>query len=129
MRWKDVDFSAQTIRIEQAVYRGTVGSPKTKGSKRILPLPNPLSVALQRHQRISGTLDGLLFAITAQKSFNDTNLLNRHLKLAGKKIGADWLSWHTFRRTHATLVSQTGASPKDAQAQQGHAHISTNMDT
>lgn len=28
----------------------------------------------------------------------------------------------------ATLLSQSGASPKDAQAQLGHAHISTTMD-
>lgn len=28
----------------------------------------------------------------------------------------------------ATLLSEAGASPKDAQAQLGHAHISTTMD-
>jgi len=45
-----------------------------------------------------------------------------------KQIGAPWIGWHTLRRTHATLLSQSGASPKDAQAQLGHAHISTTMD-
>ena len=129
LRWQDVDFNAQTIRIEQAAYRGTLGSPKTKGSKRTLPLPEALLWELRRHQRLSANLDGLVFANKAQNPFNDTNLLNRHLKPAGKKIGAEWLSWHTFRRTHATLLSQSGASPKDAQAQLGHAHISTTMDT
>jgi len=58
---------------------------------------------------------------------NDSNLLNRHLKPAGKRTGAPWLSWHTFRRTHATLLSQAGASPRDAQAQLGHADIGTTM--
>jgi Phage integrase family len=41
---------------------------------------------------------------------------------------APWLSWPTLRRTHATLLSESGSSPKDAQAQLGHAHISTTMD-
>jgi len=62
------------------------------------------------------------------KPYNDTNLLHRFIKPAGQKIAAPWLSWHTFRRTHATLLSQAGASPKDAQAQLGHAHMSTTMD-
>jgi len=55
--------------------------------------------------------------------YSDSNLLTRHLKPVGKQIGVPWLSCHTLRRTHATLLSQSGASPKDAQAQLGHAHI------
>jgi integrase len=47
---------------------------------------------------------------------------------AGKRVGAPWIGWHTLRRTHATLLSESGASPKNAQAQLGHAHISTTMD-
>jgi len=34
-----------------------------------------------------------------------------------------WLSWHTFRRTHATLLQLAGGSAKDAQAQLGHPQI------
>jgi integrase len=37
LRRKDVNFSSGQIRIEQACYRGLLGSPKTKGSKRTLP--------------------------------------------------------------------------------------------
>jgi len=33
------------------------------------------------------------------------------------------LSWHTFRRTHATLLQLAGRSAKDAQAQLGHPQI------
>ena len=40
LRRKDVNFSSGQIRIEQACYRGLLGSPKTKGSRRTLPLPN-----------------------------------------------------------------------------------------
>ena len=39
LRRKDVNFSSGQIRIEQACYRGLLGSPKTKGSRRTLPLP------------------------------------------------------------------------------------------
>ena len=43
LRRKDVDFRCSgQIRIEQACYRGSLGSPKTKGSRRTLPLPRAL---------------------------------------------------------------------------------------
>ena len=128
LRWQDVDLTNRSLRIHQAAYRGTVGTPKTKGSKRTLPLPEALAVALQRHYASSTQRDGLVFPTRTGLPFSDSNLLARHLKPAGKQIGAPWLSWHSLRRTHATLLSQSGASPKDAQAQLGHAHISTTMD-
>ena len=46
------------------------------------------------------------------KPLSDSNLLHRHLKPAGAKIGAPWLNWHTLRRTHATLLQVAGASLK-----------------
>jgi integrase len=128
LRWQDVDLPNRTIRIRQAAYRGSVGSPKTKGSKRTLPLPESLVEALRQHYEASPLRDGLVFPTRTGMPYSDTNLLARHLKPAGKQIGAPWVSWHTLRRTHATLLSQSGASPKDAQAQLGHAHISTTMD-
>lgn len=128
LRWQDVDFLNRLIRVQQAAYRGSIGPPKTKGSKRTLHLPEPLATALQRLYNGSSQRDGLVFPTRTGMPYSDTNLRARHLKPAGLLIGAPWLSWHTFRRTHATLLSQSGASPKDAQAQLGHAHISTTMD-
>ncbi len=128
LRWQDVDFTNRAVRIRQAAYRGTLGSPKTKGSKRTLPMPPMLLTALQGHYNGSPQRDGLVFPTRTGGPHSDSNLLNRFVKPAGRKIGAPWLSWHTMRRTHATLLSQSGASMKDAQAQLGHAHISTTMD-
>jgi integrase len=48
LRRKDVDFLAGQIRIEQANYRGIFGTPKTKGSKRSLPIPKALAAPLAR---------------------------------------------------------------------------------
>jgi integrase len=128
LRWQDVDFLLGVLHVRQAAYRGTLGTPKTKGSKRSVSLPPPLADALQRHHGQSGKHDGLVFPTSAGTPHSDTNLAARHLKPAGILIGAPWLGWHTLRRTHATLLSQAGASPKDVQAQLGHSHISTTMD-
>jgi integrase len=127
LRWKDLDLISGQLRVEQAIYRGLVGSPKTKGSRRTLPLPEPASKALLALRgQVAGSPDqALLFQTNRGTAFSDTNLLRRHLKPAGRKVGAAWLSWHTLRRTHATLLQAAGGSLKDASAQLGHSKLST----
>jgi integrase len=130
LRRKDVDFSSVQIRIEQACYRGLLGSPKTKGSRRTLPLPRALVAPLIQICEYAPRAeeDDLVFQTRNGTPLNDTNLLHRHLKPAGWKIGMPSLSWHTLRRTHATLLQACGASLKDAQAQLGHSKMSTTLE-
>jgi integrase len=130
LRRKDVNFVTGQIRIEQANYRGLFGPPKTKGSKRSLPIPKALAAPLAHvcghHARSED--ETLVFRTRHGKPLSDSNLLHRHLKPAGAKIGAPWLNWHTLRRTHATLLQVAGASLKDAQAQLGHSKMSTTLE-
>jgi integrase len=130
LRRKDVNFAIGQLQIEQACYRGLLGSPKTKGSRRTLPLPTALVGALiqiyERAPRVAE--DDLVFQTRNGTPLNDTNLLHHHLKPAGWKIGMPSLSWHTLRRTHATLLQSSGASLKDAQTQLGHSKMSTTLE-
>jgi integrase len=130
LRWKDVDLIAGQLRVSQAIYRGTVNTPKTKGSLRLLPLPRSAVRALLalRPGPGEGTSETLVFCSRKGTPLSDTNLLHRHLKPAGRKIGAPWLGWHTLRRTHATMLQAAGGSIKDAQAQLGHTKLSTTLE-
>ena len=130
LRWKDVDFSAGQLRVSQAIYRGMVSTPKTKASRRILPLSQPAVSALLALRPAPGpeTEETLVFHSRKGTPLNDTNLLLRHLKPAGRKIGTPWLGWHTLRRTHATLLQMAGGTIKDAQAQLGHTKLSTTLE-
>ena len=129
LRWQDVDLDRGELRVEQSFYRGCLGSPKTKGSRRTLPLPAALRRVLASHscRSVRINAESLVFASRKGTALSDTNLLNRHLKPAGRHIGAPWLSWHTFRRRHATLLQLAGGSAKDAQAQLGHSHITITL--
>jgi integrase len=129
LRWQDVDLEGGELRVVQAVYRGCLGSPKTRGSKRTIPLPETVIGALTNLAQWTRGLtpERLVFPSRKGTVLNDTNLLLRDLKPAGKLIGAPWISWHTFRRTHATLLQLAGGSAKDAQAQLGHSQITTTL--
>jgi integrase len=94
LRRKDVDFVSRQIKIEQANYRGSIGTPKTKGSRRTLPIPtglvNPLARVCGHRARTED--ESFVFQSRNGKPLSDSNLLHRHLKPAGKKLGAPWLN-------------------------------------
>ena len=130
LQWRNVSLASGEIRVEQACYRGLIGSPKTKSSRRTLPVPELLLMALRRlhGQSAMRPEDALVFHTRNGTPLSDTNLLHKYLKPAGRKLGMPWLSWHTLRRTHATLLQHAGGSLRDAQAQLGHTKMSTTLE-
>jgi integrase len=100
LRRKDVNFPSGQIRIEQACYRGLLGSPKTKGSRRTLPLPTGLVKTPLAHMRKGTTNKRRGFGISNSK----WHTLERH-QLAASSFET---SWGTTRDAVAELArSQT----------------------
>ncbi len=128
LNWASVDFAIGQIRVTRGYYRGSMGSPKTKCSRRVVPLPEALRPVLLRIREQTATPEVLVFHTSKGTPYNDSNLLHRDLKPAGRKLGMPWLNWHTLRRTHATLFQFAGGSLRDAQAQLGHSKMSTTLE-
>jgi integrase len=86
LRWKGIDLISGQLRVEQTIYRGTTSSPKTQGSRRTLPLPQPiLQTLLTLYERGLGKSDlDLVFSTSKGTPLSDTNLLHRELKPAGR---------------------------------------------
>jgi integrase len=81
------------------------------------------------HENSKHAEEELVFHTANGTPYNDSNLLHRHLKPAGHKLGMPWLNWHTLRRTHITLFQVVGGgSLRDAQAQLGHSKMSTTLE-
>ena len=126
--WASIDLAAGSIRVTRAFYQGAMGTPKTKCSRRSVPLPEGLKLVLSRLRLKAANPQELIFPTSNGTPFNDSNLLHRDLKPAGRKLGMPWLNWHTLRRTHATLFQVAGGSLRDAQAQLGHSKMSTTLE-
>lgn len=75
--------------------------------------------------RKTAPAEAFVFASRNGTPLDSHNLLGRVLKPACKRAGLPSISWHSFRHTHATLLSDLGESLKTAQAQLGHARLST----
>ena len=88
LRWKRIDFIRETLVGAETCYLRRFGTPKTRASKREVPLSSDVVEALKTH-----------FSISANR--NPEALVFE-------------LSWHSLRHTHGTVQ---GTPLKLAQAQ------------
>jgi integrase len=129
LRWKRIDLLRGTLEVAETYSGGEFGSPKTKSSRRIIPISSLLRSILENHRRIAtGEQSGdLIFQTPTGTPLDAHNLYNRELAPACDRIAQPRVSWHSFRHTHATLLSETGESLKTAQALLGHSDIETTL--
>jgi integrase len=127
LRWKRIDLLNGTIQVAETYSSGEFGPPKTRSSRRTIPMSASL-VELFKHLRPGRCeLEALVFATTKGTPLNSKNLYNRQLAPACDAIGLPRVSWHSFRHTHATLLHEAGESLKTAQALLGHSDLETTL--
>ncbi len=129
LRWKHVDFVHDVIHVRETVHEGQFGSPKTKSSRRDVPMSQPVREALmaQRGQRTGADAENLIFTSRNGTPMNPKNLLRRVLQPACRNLNLPVISWHSFRHTHATLLGEVGESLRTAQAILGHSDLKTTL--
>jgi integrase len=128
LRWKHVDRSVGVIRVRETVYEGQFGSPKTRSSRRDVPMSQPVREILLRLAE-GEEPDDLVFRSRAGTPINPKNLANRVLRPACRELKLPVVGWHSFRHTHATLLTEVGESIKTTQAILGHSDLETTLNT
>jgi integrase len=146
LKWEDLH--ADAITIDERFCRGDWGCPKTGASsatigvhpdviKRIHQLKD-LQVKINwgargatktfKVVRSDASGDLVFQSLRKGSPMSDHNILTRHMKPAGKKLGIGWVNWQVLRRSYATWLVQAGADPKAVQGQMRHSRIGTTMD-
>ena len=140
LRWSDVDLDAKTLSVRQNLVRAggklQVQAPKTRRSRRTLPLPAPAVVALKA-QRTRQAIDrlaagstwadnDLVFATSLGTPIEPRNLA-RHFYSVRDKAGLAHVRFHDLRHTCLSLLLALGTPPHIAQAIAGHAHVDVTM--
>ena len=141
LRWQDVDVEQRVVHVRQTVtvVRGAphVGPPKSKSSRRAVPVPAQVMAALREHrarqnaQRLSlGALwqdNDLVFATAVGTPINPNNLTRDYDRWV-KRAGVPRIRIHDQRHTHVTLALAAGANIKAVSQRVGHAKTSITMD-
>lgn len=123
LRWKNVDLERGYVRIEERQCRGDRGDCKSKKSRRVLPL----GALVDTYRTIAGghLPDDLVFS-NEGSPYVDCELLANYLTPILRRLGLKrpGMGWHTFRRFHATYISQELTAFETA-TQMGHADVAT----
>jgi integrase len=128
LRWKDVDEQAGVLRIREAVYEGSFGTPKTEASRREIPLSEG---ALQFLKDWKGEAaqppETLVFATRSGKPISPNNVLRRWIFPTCTALGLRRATWLTFRRTYSTWAHEQGVPSKIVAMVMGHAKVDTTL--
>ena len=130
LRWGRINLASGTLRVEETCYHGRFGTPKTKASRRELPIAYVVVQTLLRHRSRSSDVSGeaLVFCTSNGTPLASNNLCKRQLGPACICAGLAPINWHTLRHTHGTLLHEQGTPLRVAQAQLGHSHMTTTLE-
>jgi integrase len=129
LRWRDVDLLERVITVEQAVYEGHFGPPKTRAGERCLPLSDAAHALLAawRQEARSMRPDDLVFATRTGKPISPNNVLRRSVFPVGAALGLPHSTWLTFRRTYASWSHDLGVPTKVTAELMGHAKVDVTL--
>jgi integrase len=145
LRWQDVDLDAGILQVRVALQRIRGGEPrlvepKTRQSRRVLPLPSSIAAHLRAHRTRQGedrraagdAWQGerwdLVFC-TGDGRPLDARHVVRYFKAHLKKAGLPDIRFHDLRHSCASLLIAQGVHPRVVMELLGHSTIALTMNT
>jgi len=144
LKWTDIDLEKGVVSIQRTLQWHSKAQgggwyydePKTKGSRRTVPLPASMVEQLKAHRASQaeallklGVRTDIVFATSEGTPLYRRNLARRHFKpaLLKAKLPSE-LSLYSLRHTCASLLMQTGVHPKVVAERLGHSSTTLTMD-
>jgi len=131
LRWQDIDFKAESVRVVRSWRGGVFSEPKTRGSRRTVNLSPPLLTDLKAHRMRSGNPSGPVLVFQQDgRPLDPTSVTKRLWPRVLRSAGLrESLRFHDLRHTFAALLIHQGESPEYVKRQMGHSSIVVTMDS
>ncbi|HEX8105693.1 MAG TPA: tyrosine-type recombinase/integrase, partial [Solirubrobacteraceae bacterium] len=130
LRWRDVDFQAERIRVQRAWVMGEETTTKSRKARSV-PMSEQVAQALARlGQRDAFTSPNDLVFVGNEGGHIDGSALTRRYKRARDFVRADdpgvpKLRWHDLRHTFGSLCAAAGVDVVSIQSWMGHSSLRT----
>lgn len=158
LKWSDIDFDNKALAVQRTILQDAkkggfyFGTPKTKQSKRIVPLTDEAILILNDQKELQNKLkaksinwnykwEGLVFTTINGNPVGAATFRNMMIRIVkninfdheckskdGKYEEFEHCSMHSLRHTFATRCIENGIQPKTLQRILGHSTINTTMD-
>ena len=129
LRWLDVDWQAQRIRVRRSYVRGHLGTPKSRRGSRSVPLADRLGGELDRlHRETAYQADeDLVFGNPHTGTPLDGAALLRAFQRALERAGVRQVRFHDLRHTFGTRMAAAGVPMRTLQEWMGHRDLRTTL--
>jgi integrase len=129
LRWRDIDWSAQRVRVRRSFVRGEFGTPKSKKSSRSVPLADRLAgdLELLHRETVHARDDDLVFAHPHTGKPLDRSKLLKRFKAALRRAGVREVRFHDLRHTFGTRMAAQGVPMRALQEMMGHRDFKTTL--
>ena len=149
LKWQDIDFTNSNLEVKRSLKRVSFISkdlskkyevieqePKTKNSKRTVPIPQNILNQLKNHKREQNktilkyrdTYNNSDYVFCNELGYPiDSKKPTRNLKSILTKLNIEPIKFHGLRKTYATRLFENNIPPKTVQALMGHSDISITL--
>ena len=129
LRWKNVSVDEGHLTVEEAVYEGAFGTPKTIAGLRRVPLSAATITLLRQWKEHAKNTEAeaLVFSTWSGKPISPNNVLRRWVFRACAKLNLPNATWLTFRRTYASWAHDKGVPGKVVAQLMGHTNADVTL--
>ena len=131
--WSDFDEDNKLITMSGNIIRATGKGKlrnrgKTENSQRPIPLADWAVSMLAARRAVAADVYGLIFPSTTGTAREASNVRNRAWKPFTQRVGYEWVTFRTFRKTVATLLDDAGLTARQIADILGHSRPSLVQD-
>ena len=129
LRWRDVDWAAQKVRVVRPYVRGKFRTPKSRLSSRAVPMADRVGQELELLFQASAyqAEDDLVFGHPHTGHPLERSQVSKRFKRTLKRASVREIRFHDLRHTFGTRCAAAGVPLRTLQAWMGHADIKTTM--
>ncbi len=136
LRRSRVDVLRSRITVDQTAVQIdgegiSFGEPKTKGSRRVVPVARSVMAEIERHmnERVGVEPDALLVTGADGGALHRGTFWRAAWKPAVAACGLAGLRVHDLRHTYVSLLIASGANVKQVSTWAGHSSVTVTLDT
>jgi integrase len=124
---EDIDLTRGVLTVRKTAWYGKIQTAKSKGSESTIPIAENLAEMLRKV--IRDRREGLLFVNKTGRPYTSSGkVVQKRLWPLCDALNIPRAGFHAFRHMHATILLETGATPKVAQRQLRHADSRVTLD-